>query len=415
MPQRHVPICGVLTVRASPRRSGIFIFEREVVNSHDERLTQIDAESSPTGGFAGDDDARFMSEALALAARGAGHTSPNPMVGAVIVKEGRVIARAYHQRAGGPHAEVVALKEAGPAAAGATLYVNLEPCCHYGKTPPCTDAILRASLARVVCAMQDPNPKIRGEGIRILRSQGVGVKVGVMQQEAVRLNEAHVKYVMTGLPLVVLKIAQTLDGKISAPDGGPARITGVEAQKFVHRLRAQYDAVLIGKNTALIDDPRLTVRAVKGRDPLRLILDSWEKTPRDARVFSENLDKKTILVSLAIAQRPRSGAENESFHWRVPPNEHHQINLQELLRIAGENQITSVLVEGGAQVFGSFLREKLTDKVHVIIAPTFAGEGKSALAGLRLTAGESTVELAEMEVNWLGRDLLITGYPVWQE
>ena len=385
------------------------------MGSPGEHLIEADSESGSVGVFSGQEDARYMAEALTLAAKGAGHTSPNPMVGAIIVNDGRVIARAYHQRAGGPHAEVMALREAGAAATGATLYVNLEPCCHYGKTPPCTDAILRAAIARVVCAMQDPNPKIRGEGIRILRAQGVGVKVGVMQQEAIRLNEAHIKYVMTGLPLVVLKIAQTLDGKISSPQGGPARITGTDAQKFVHRLRAQCDAVLVGKNTILTDDPELNVRAVKGRDPLRLVLDSWEKIPRQAKVFTENVDKKTILVSLAIAQRPRTGAEVENFHWHVPPNEHHQINLPELLRIAGENQITSILVEGGAQVFGSFLRERLADKVHILVAPIFHGDGKSALAGLRLTAGESHIELAEMEVSWLGKDLLITGYPVWQE
>jgi len=363
----------------------------------------------------GADDARFMAEALALAAKGAGHTSPNPMVGAVVVKDGHIIAKAYHQRAGGPHAEVSALKSAGPAAAGATLYVNLEPCCHYGKTPPCTDTILRAGIVRVVCATQDPNPKVRGEGIRILRSQGVGVKVGVMQKEAIRLNEAHIKYVMTGYPLVVLKIAQTLDGKITLPNGSPTKITGEEAQKFVHRLRSQYDAVLVGKNTVLTDDPQLTVRAVKGRDPLRLILDSWEKIPRTASVLANNLDKKTILVSLEMGQRPHLSGETDNFHWRVPPNEFHQVDLAALLKIAGENQITSVLVEGGANVFGSFIREGLADKVHIIVAPTFYGEGKSALSGYRLPLDGGAMELADTEVSWLGNDLLITGYPVWEE
>jgi len=385
------------------------------VQSRAKTMTNTEPEKRSAGMYSGDDDARFMAEALALAARGAGHTSPNPMVGAVIARDGHIIAKAYHQRAGGPHAEVTVIKAAGPAAVGATLYVNLEPCCHYGKTPPCTDAILRAGISRVVCGMPDPNPKVHGEGIRILRSQGVGVKVGVMQKEAIRLNEAHIKYVMTGRPLVVLKIAQTLDGKITHPDGSPARITGPEAQEFVHRLRALYDAVLVGKNTVLADDPQLTVRAVKGRDPLRLILDSWEKIPRHARVLAENLDKKTILVSLDTAQRPRLTGEVDNFHWRVPPNELHQVDLEALLKIAGENQITGILVEGGAQVFGSFLREKLADKVHLLVAPTFYGEGKSALSGFRLTAGGSSVRLADTEVRWLGKDLLITGYPVWEE
>lgn len=355
-----------------------------MTGSRAETTPETGPDRKPPGRPSGDDDRRFMSETLTLAERGAGRTSPNPMVGAILVKDGHVVARAYHRRAGGPHAEASVLKSAGPAAAGATLYINLEPCCHYGKTPPCTDAILRAGIARVVCAMQDPNPKVRGEGIRILRSQGIGVKVGVMQKEAVRLNEAHIKYVLTGLPLVVLKIAQTLDGKITGPDGNPARITGPEAEAFVHQLRARYDAVLVGKNTVLTDDPQLTVRAVKGRDPLRLVLDSWEKIPADAGVLANNLDKKTILVSLEMARKPNITGGLENFRWRVPPNEFHQVDLSKMLKIAGENQITGVLVEGGAEVFGSFLRERLADKVHIILAPTFYGEGKSALAGYRL-------------------------------
>ena len=382
---------------------------------HADTGSEAGPEMKSPGRPSADDDRRFMAEALALAARGTGRTSPNPMVGAVLVKDGRIIARAYHQRAGGPHAEVSAIKSAGPASAGATLYVNLEPCCHYGKTPPCTDAILRAGISRVVTAMQDPNPKVRGEGIRILRSQGVGVKVGVLQREAIRLNEAHIKYVLTGLPLVVLKIAQTLDGKIAGPDGSPAKITGPETEAFVHQLRSRYDAVLVGKNTILADDPQLTVRAVKGRDPLRLILDSWEKIPHTARVLADNLDKKTIMVSLDIAGRPNLTGEPENFHWRVRPNEFHQVDLHRLLAMAGENQITGILVEGGAEVFGSFLRERLADKIHIILAPTFYGEGKSALAGYRLPAAGGAVELADTEVMRLGRDLVITGYPVWED
>ncbi len=354
-----------------------------------------------------------MREALNLAARGAGLTSPNPMVGAVLVKDGRILSKAYHQRAGGPHAEASALKMAGPAAAGATLYINLEPCCHYGKTPPCTDAILRAGITRVVCGMRDPNPRVSGQGIKILRAQGIGVRVGVLQQEAIRLNEAHIKYVMTGQPLVVLKIAQTLDGKITSPEGGAAQISGPEAQAFVHQLRARYDAVLVGKNTVLADNPKLTVRAVKGRDPLRLVLDSWEKLPHDVWVLANNLDKKTIRISLDMAQRPNLGGRIESFFWRVPPNELHQVDLQETLRIAGNNQITSILVEGGAQVFGSFLRERLADKVHIIVAPTFFGEGKSALSGYRMVSPFDRMRLADTSVSRLGADLMITGYPVW--
>ncbi|MEW5874446.1 MAG: bifunctional diaminohydroxyphosphoribosylaminopyrimidine deaminase/5-amino-6-(5-phosphoribosylamino)uracil reductase RibD [Candidatus Zixiibacteriota bacterium] len=359
-------------------------------------------------------DRHWMAEAISLAEKGAGRTSPNPVVGAVIVRDGEVVGRGYHQRAGGPHAETIAIKDAGNYTAGSTLYVNLEPCTHWGKTPPCVEAILEAGITTVVCAMQDPNPKINGAGIAWLREHGIGVRTGVLQRTALRQNEAHVKFVVTGLPLVTLKIAQTLDGKIASPNGKAERLTGPAAQKFVHALRARTDAVLVGKNTVLSDDPRLTVRAVKGRDPLRLILDSWGKIPRTAGVFANNDDRKTVRIGLAIGKRPTTQPYPDCFDWYVSPDDRHQIDLHEVLANAARNNITSILVEGGGQVFGSFLRERLADKVHILMAPRFLGAGVNALGTFRAPSILEAVRLVDASVRWLGQDLLLSGYPDYE-
>jgi diaminohydroxyphosphoribosylaminopyrimidine deaminase/5-amino-6-(5-phosphoribosylamino)uracil reductase len=355
-----------------------------------------------------------MAEAIALADKGAGLTSPNPMVGALVVKDGEVVGRGYHERAGGPHAEIAALQEAGPLAAGATLYTNLEPCSHYGKTPPCVEAIAEANIATVVCAMIDPNPEVNGSGVKYLRDRGIGVRVGVLRKVAMRLNEAHVKFVVTGRPLVTLKIAQTLDGKIAPNGGRGVELTGPAAQKFVHALRARADAVVVGKNTVLKDDPRLTVRAVKGRDPLRLILDSWGKIPPSAGVFVNNDDRKTVRVGLAIGRRPPTKPHPDCFDWYVNPDDRHQVDLDEVLETAAGNHITSILVEGGGQVFGSFLREKLADKVHILITPRFLGAGVNALGLYRAPSVLDAVRLIDASVRWIGQDLLITGYPDYE-
>lgn len=353
-----------------------------------------------------------MTEVISLAEKGAGRTSPNPMVGAIVVKNGVEVGRGYHQRAGGPHAEVIALEQAGERAKGATLYVNLEPCSHFGKTPPCVKAILDAGIATVVCAMEDPNPQVNGSGIRHLRAQGVGVRVGVLRRSAMRQNEAHIKFALTGLPLVALKIAQTLDGKIATVGGRREDISGPEARQFVHSLRARYDAVLVGRNTVLLDDPQLTVRDVKGRDPLRLILDSWGKIPVGARVFKENTDKKTVRIGLTMGKRPPTAPHPDCFDWYLNHDDRHQVNLHEILAKAASNGITSIMVEGGGEVFGSFLREKLADKVHLIISTRLMGSAGVSMTGRwKSFSLEDSPRIVDSDVRWLGRDLLITGYP----
>ncbi len=353
-----------------------------------------------------------MAEVIALAEKGAGRTSPNPMVGAIVVKNGLEVGRGYHQRAGGPHAEVIALEEAGERARAATLYTNLEPCSHFGKTPPCVKAILDAGIATVVCAMEDPNPQVNGNGIRHLRAQGVGVRVGVLKRAAMRQNEAHIKFSLTGLPLVTLKIAQTLDGKIATQGGRRESVTGPEARKFVHSLRARYDAVLVGRNTVMLDDPQLTVRDVKGRDPLRLILDSWGRIPIGARVYKENLDKKTVRIGLVMGKRPATSPHPDCFDWYLNHDDRHQIDLHEMLKKAASNGITSILVEGGGEVFGSFMREHLADKAHLIISTRMLGAAGVSMTGKwKAPTLDAAIRIIDSDVRWLGRDLLITGYP----
>jgi diaminohydroxyphosphoribosylaminopyrimidine deaminase/5-amino-6-(5-phosphoribosylamino)uracil reductase len=355
-----------------------------------------------------------MAEALALAEKGAGRTSPNPMVGAIVVKNGAEVGRGWHQRAGGPHAEVIALREASERARGATLYVNLEPCSHYGKTPPCVQDIVDAGIATVVCAMEDPNPRVNGAGIRHLRTNGIGVRIGVLRRAAMRLNEAHIKFSLTGKPLVTLKISETLDGKIATLGGRRERVSGVEAQRFVHLLRARYDAVLVGRNTVMLDDPYLTVREVKGRDPIRIVLDSWAKLPVSANVFTENDDGKTVRASLVMGKRPDTAPHPNCLDWYLDHDAQHQIDLHELLDKAAQNNITSIMVEGGGEVFGSFIREKLADKIHLIISTRFLGGGVSITGRWKAPSLDEALRLVDSEVRWLGPDLLVTGYPDYE-
>jgi diaminohydroxyphosphoribosylaminopyrimidine deaminase/5-amino-6-(5-phosphoribosylamino)uracil reductase len=335
-----------------------------------------------------DFDQLRMLECLSLAEKGAGYVSPNPMVGAVLVKNGKVVGRGHHRRFGGPHAEVYALRQAGKNSRGGTLYVNLEPCCHYGKTPPCTDLIIQSGVKRVVVGMKDPNPLVNGKGIRILRSKGIKVDVGILQEDCRKLNEVFEKYVTTGLPFVTLKIAQTLDGKIADANGHSRWITNVHSRKLVHALRARYDAVLVGANTVRKDDPRLTVRFVKGRNPYRVVLDGNLSLSLRAKVFNDSNRNKTLLfagVQVAhkkanfLGQLSRKGVRTillESLNNKF-------LEIHSVLRILSRENVSSVLVEGGARTYAQFIEAGLVDKYIVFIAPKIFGKGLSAFEYLR--------------------------------
>lgn len=366
------------------------------------------------GGKRQDQDKKFMSECLELARKGLGYVSPNPLVGAVLVKNGRVIGKGYHQKFGGPHAEIMAIENARAKVEGATLYVNLEPCAHYGKTPPCTEAIISHGIRRVVVGMIDPNPLVKGRGIRSLRAAGIEVTAGVLQHECQQLNESFVKRVTTGLPFVALKIAQSLDGKIARPDRRSEWITSVESRKYVHQLRAQYDVVLVGARTVSLDNPRLTVRYVKGRNPRRIVLDGNLTSPASSYLFKDRHRAQTIVFcredTNELLARKKMILQQEGVQvveMKAAPNG--RIELRNVLKELASMGVNSVLVEGGQEVFTQFVSEKLVDKAHIFIAPVVFGcKGLPAFGDLSAVA--QSRKFTSMRVETIGSDLLVEAY-----
>lgn len=316
-------------------------------------------------------DESWMARALTLAERGRGHVEPNPLVGAVVVRAGLVVGEGWHQRYGGPHAEVHALQAAGTAAQGATLYVTLEPCCHHGKTPPCTDAVLRAGITRVVAAMPDPFPQVSGRGLELLRAAGVAVEVGLGEAAACQLNAPYLTLLRHNRPYVHLKWAMTLDGKIATHSGDSKWISNETSRRRVHELRGRVDAVLVGVGTVLADDPLLTARPPGPRRATRIVLDSRGRTPLTAQLLRTAGDAPVLIA--AALPRPEVGVEV------LPLPGDGGVSVPALLAELGRRRMTNLLVEGGATVLGSFLDAGLVDEVHVFVAPVLAG-GRNALS-----------------------------------
>ncbi|MHB1420499.1 MAG: bifunctional diaminohydroxyphosphoribosylaminopyrimidine deaminase/5-amino-6-(5-phosphoribosylamino)uracil reductase RibD [Bacillota bacterium] len=365
--------------------------------------------------MANDIDIHYMKRALALARMALGRTSPNPMVGALVVKSGKVVGKGYHHQAGTPHAEIHALRQAGTAARGATMYVNLEPCSHYGRTPPCAQAVLEAGIIRVVAAMTDPNPVVAGKGLQMLRDGGAQVKVGILEEEAKRLNEVFIKYITTGKPFGVLKAALTLDGKIATRTGDSQWISGEESRKYVHRLRDRYDAVMVGIGTVLADNPMLTTRLPKGtgRDPVRVIVDSHLRIPLDARVVVHGSCAPTIIAALT-GQNPQKVAALQARGVEVLELDELEgrVDMEVLMASLGRRGITSVLVEGGAEINASALRQGIVDKVLFFIAPMLFG-GSAApgpIGGPGVSWVADALHLREVACRSSGGDMLISGY-----
>ncbi|MGN7469417.1 bifunctional diaminohydroxyphosphoribosylaminopyrimidine deaminase/5-amino-6-(5-phosphoribosylamino)uracil reductase RibD [Brevibacillus sp. SAFN-007a] len=363
-------------------------------------------------------DRRFMALALELARSAHGQTSPNPLVGAVLVNNGAVVGMGAHLRAGEPHAEVHALRMAGEKAAGATLYVTLEPCSHFGKTPPCADAVVAAGIRRAVIATLDPNPLVAGKGVEKLRAAGVEVLVGVGEAEAKRLNEVFFHYITTRRPFVTLKTASTLDGKIASVTGHSRWITGERARVEVHELRRQHDAILVGVGTVLADDPLLTARQgdkLYGRQPVRIVLDSQLRTPLTARVI-ENADAPTwMFTTEAAPAQKRAALAEKGVRLFVASG---QISVENVLDTLGECGITSLLVEGGQAVNGAFLQARAIQKIISYVslkliggsgAPTPIGGQGLAMMDQAVRLGNATVELLEE------KDVRISGYPLWEK
>ncbi len=359
-------------------------------------------------------DRRYMGLALELAARARGRTSPNPMVGAVVVKEGKIIGQGLHLRAGTAHAEIHALNEAGNLAAGATLYVTLEPCCHCGRTGPCTAAIIKAGISRVVTAMEDPNPLVAGKGIRLLRAAGIEVTAGVLEEEARTLNEVFIKYITTRRPFVVAKAAVSLDGKIAARSGKSKWITGAGARAYGRQLRDWYDAIMVGIGTVLADDPALTTRLPGGggRDPARIILDSRAGIPLNARVLTQESEAPTIIAVTAGAPPEKLETLRKNGVEVLIVNEGPRVDLIELMKLLPERGITSVLIEGGATVHGSAFAAQIVDRVAWFIAPKIIGgrDAPGPVGGMGVDSPADAAVLERVKVSRLGADLLVEGH-----
>lgn len=359
------------------------------------------------------DDSPFMARALALAARGLGLTSPNPAVGAVLVRDGAVVGEGAHMRAGGPHAEVAALAEAGEAARAATCYVTLEPCAHHGRTPPCADALIAAGVARVVAACRDPNPRVDGRGLARLREAGIEVTVGVGETEARALNRAFFTFVTTGRPHVTLKSAMTLDGKIAAWDGTSRWITAEAARAEAHCLRFRADALLVGVGTVLRDDPALTVRLPDAppKEPARVVADSRLRTPLGAQVVQAGDPSRTILACAAPAPRRRASALRErGVRVLELPADGRRVDLRALLRALAELDVVAVLAEGGAELAAALLDAGLVDRVAFFVAPRLLG-GRTApgpLGGVGRALKEA-VSVHGLSYRMIGEDLLLEG------
>lgn len=358
-----------------------------------------------------DRNAKYMMRAVELAQNGMGVVSPNPMVGCVVVKEGKILAEGCHERYGGFHAERNVLTKCGEEVRGADLYVTLEPCCHHGKTPPCTEIILEKQIGRVFVGSLDPNPKVAGKGIELLREGGIEVVVGLCERECRNLNEIFFHYIQTGMPYVAMKYAMTLDGKIATASGDSKWITGKTAREHVHMLRKKYSAILVGIGTVLADNPMLNCRIEDGVDPVRIICDSHLRIPVESRIVKTAGQIRTILAHVEEAPEENRKKVLSTGVELINTGSRPHVCLKTLLQELGRRGIDSVLVEGGGRIHGSFLETGMIQRVYAYIAPTLVGgrRAKSPVEGKGFDRILQAGHLEEIEMFTLGKDVCITG------
>lgn len=356
----------------------------------------------------------FMNLAMKLALKAKGKTSPNPLVGAVVVKNGRIIGRGFHQKAGLAHAEIIALDDAGEKAKGATLYVTLEPCAHFGRTPPCVDRIIKSGLRKVIVGMADPNPLNNGRGINIIRQRGIKIEVGFLEEKLRKINEAFIKYITKGVPFVTVKVAQSLDGKIATRSGDSKWITCDKSRIFSHKLRQDFDTIMVGVNTVLRDNPKLDPWFSK-KKLIKIIVDSQLSTPQDANIFAGS--SKVIIVTLP--SNPGQETENRKILSRKAEilevkEKTGQINLRDMMKKLARKEITNILVEGGGTLIGSLFDEGLVDKILFFVSPKIIG-GKEAIGsvmGKGVSRIDNAIRLKNIRLRHLdlGEDFLVEGY-----
>ncbi len=358
---------------------------------------------------------RFMKRALELAEKGMGYVNPNPLVGAVIVRNGKVIGEGYHERYGEAHAEINAFRNANENVKGAEMYVTLEPCSHYGKTPPCARAIVEKGIRRVIVAMIDPNPEVAGRGIQILKDQGIEVVTGILKEESKKLNEIFIKYITTNQPFCIMKTAMTLDGKIASRTGDSRWITNKASRDYVHQLRHRLAGIMVGAGTIIEDDPLLTTRlsGQEGRNPIRIIVDTSAKIPLDAKVLDSDHRIKTIIATTEFAKASKIKAlEEKGAEIIILPTKDNRVDLNKLMKKLGEKKIDSVLLEGGSELNYSALEAGIVDKVNAFIAPKIIGgaDAKTSVGGAGRLLMKDAIWLREVNFRNFDEDIMIEGY-----
>lgn len=359
-------------------------------------------------------DEQYMELALTEAQKGAGRTSPNPVVGALIVKDGVIVGKGYHKKAGTPHAEIHAMNNASCSLFDATIYVTLEPCSHTGRTPPCCEAIAKAGIKKVVVGMMDPNPLVNGRGVSYLQGKGIVVVSGVLQDECENINLPFIKYIQTSLPYMVMKAGVSLDGRLSYQSGVSGKITGEESGAKVHQLRDRFDAIMVGSHTIIADNPSLTTRlkdTTNSRDPVRIVLDSSLSTPLSSQIYNQDSDAGTIVIcSRNIEEIKIHSFEDRGVRILTVDADSHGLNLNQVLTVIGKEGICSVLVEGGASLHGSLLREQLYDFAYLFYGPVFAGDsGQNLASGLDVMSRKAAPKLLHPKFQELGEDMLVSG------
>lgn len=355
---------------------------------------------------------KYMRLAMQLAKKGKGKTSPNPMVGALVVKNNRIIGKGYHEKAGKDHAEVMALDEAAKSAKGSTLYVTLEPCAHFGKTPPCVDRIIKSQVKEVIVGMIDPNPLNNGRGMAILKRHKIKVKVGFLEDELNKINEAFIKYITKRMPLLTVKVAQSLDGKVATKTGDSKWITSDKSRAYAHHIRQDYDAIMVGVNTILRDNPKLDAWFSE-KQPIRIVVDSQLSTPEDANIFLKN--NSVIIVTLPA--KPGQETENRKILEQKAKilevkEKSGQINLKDMMKKLARMKITSILVEGGGTLIGSLFDDALVDKVLFFISPKIIGgkEAISSVMGKGISRIDKAIRLKDVQLKRMGEDFLVQAY-----
>jgi diaminohydroxyphosphoribosylaminopyrimidine deaminase/5-amino-6-(5-phosphoribosylamino)uracil reductase len=356
-------------------------------------------------------DEKYMRRAMQLALKGQSTTCPNPMVGAVIVKNGRIIAEGYHVECGKDHAEVIAFRKAGQKARGADLYVTLEPCSHFGRTPPCVHRVLESGVKKVVIGMKDPNPAVNGKAIATLKKNGIAVEMSALEPELRKMNEVFIKYITSKMPFVIAKTAQTLDGKIATAKGQSKWITSQASRDVARRLRNHYSAILVGINTVLNDDPFLTA-ADKNKRLKKIVLDSELKIPLKANLFKNTTADEVIVATTSRAPKAKLAALQKKATVITAPAKGSRVDLRWLFKELAKRQISSVLIEGGATVIGEALKEGLVDKMNIFIAPKILGDaaGRGSVAGFKIDHVDQALRLKDWSVKTVGDDLLIEAY-----